>query len=245
MANVRQVFAITGGRLVLGGSGAGLYGGAGMSLVWVGTVQDGTSPSAIFGLINGSANTIAVIYHQTSGGISFGSSGGDVTSGVAVPATLTDLVKYAVTVTAAGSVVIHTKNLTTGSASTHTSAGTVTPVTGTWDKTEVSGADNYNFQGDKHHGVAAVLDYIITNGQFDGITDAQSLYDLTPIRMWRFNQASTATDIINEMTGSADETSDISTSVVNNSSFDSFDFTITPGGAPPVGRSRSRPVIAT
>lgn len=233
MANVRDTNGTT-DRLFLGGSGGTP---SGWGVIWVGRLLSITSDQPRISIVNGTSNTIGVLYTAGSNILAFGSASSDVVSPSSFTWNTTDVWALGVT-KAAGTVAprFHARNLTTAAASAHADATTTaTDVAATWGKTEIGSADNGGFVGNGRHGTAAVFTSVYSDANFDTIlTSTAQLYALTPARLWDFNQASTGTAVVNLMTGSADQSSITGTTVTADAAFDFWTFGTGGGAAPEI-----------
>jgi hypothetical protein len=110
------------------------------------------------------------------------------------------------------------KALGSGSWSASTSTATTAGVAGTPSLIEIGSALNGNFglAKDCRLAVAAIFDRVISQAEYEGIETAattQSIYDLTPLALWDFNQDSTATAVV-DLIGTSDQSAISGTTVI-------------------------------
>jgi hypothetical protein len=226
VANVRETDG-SDDYIFLNGGGGSL---AGWGMMWVGRLMDLAGTDAIMSAVDTPSTTLGVLYHPAATiTLKMGSTTTDSFSD-AYTLNTTDVFLIGFT-KAAGTTAprFHARNLTTGAAAVHDDAdsGAVADQAGTWDQTEIGSADGGTFFGNKRHAVAAVFTSVYTDGEFDGVSSAKttaSIHALTPARLWDFDQASTATAVVNLMTGSNDQTGIVGTTVVNDAAFDLWTF---------------------
>lgn len=247
---VRGLITSAGNRLYLGGGGGSLAGWGMMVLI---NPQTLTGTQAYIGATETGGTTLGVLYYDATNELSMGSTGGDShTTAFTLTATDWWLLGFS---KAAGTSTIrfHAANITTSGAAAHANAtATKADEAGTWQQTEIGSADAGAFQSsEKWFATAAVFTSTYADADFDAVVSAkstQSIGNLSPARLWDFNQASTATAVTNLMTGSADETNDISSFVVTANDPPGWTFGYTAGAtwppadnpaAPPLRLSRS------
>jgi hypothetical protein len=113
----------------------------------------------------------------------------------------------------------HRKALGSGSWSRSTSGATTAGVAGTPDRVEFSGLFSGSFTSykDMRLAVVAIFDRVLSNAEIDGIETAattQAIFDLGPIGLWEFNQASVGTAVTDLTGGGADQNAINGTTVV-------------------------------
>lgn len=229
--NVRSVNSGGGDRLALGGGGSALN-GTGWTMLALVRFTSLAATTPILGFTTSTTNTIVVLYYD-SGLLNYGSDTGD-TGFTGVTLNTTDVFLIGLTQTSANAIRGHTANITTGAAAVHADGTSQTIVTTSWSRTELC-KDAATFTGAAVvHGMAAGFNSVMSDATFNTLVTAKTtaaVHALSPLRLWDFTQASTATAVVNLETGSADEIGRTGTTVNSEAAFDVWTFGIGGGAA--------------
>jgi hypothetical protein len=235
VANVREMDGVD-DSLFLNGGGVSLAGWGVMLLLRPLTLA---TTEAWMAAVDTPSTSLGVMYYEgdaTVHELSLGSPAGDIFQ-QSFTLNTTDLWLVGFT-KAAGTTAatFHVANITTGAAAAHTaSTASMADQAGTWDQTEIGSGDGGTFFGNIRAGCAAVFTSVYSSANFDTVAAAkttQAIRNLTPARMWDLNQASTATAVVNLMTGTADQVAIVGTTVVNDAAFDAWTFGVGAAAAP-------------
>jgi hypothetical protein len=233
-------------HIILGGDGAAIANWGFMILLRPLTLS---GDRCFISATNGTTTTHGSIYTNSSTVQRWGSGTGDSQFAMTLNTTqwwLIGATKASGTTAPRG----HARNWTTMAAASHMNgASSLADTAGNWTQTRIGVFHDSTGDANMRVASAAIFENVYSDADFESVaTGTANFQSLGAVRIWDFNQASTATDVNNLLTGTDDQSAITGTTVVADGVDDppGWTFGLTTafvggGGDPPrPGRHRGR-----